>query len=287
MEFLSSTKLYALIGDPIEHSLSPTMQNIAFQRLGLNSVYLAFRVKSEYLEFAVKGMKSLGVLGFNVTVPHKAAVMGCLDKIDASALKIRAVNTVVNKDGELVGYNTDGEGALATLKEEGLELEGKKVVLLGAGGAAKAIAFSIAPVAGKLTILNRTESKAVELASSITGYGHSSVEGVELTVVSLRNELADANVLINATSVGMYPKSNESPVEQSFLHAGLTVFDIVYNPFTTRLLKDSKAVGAHTISGVKMLVYQGALAFELWTGKKPPISEMCEAVEKVLRGREA
>jgi len=285
LDISSDTKLYAVIGDPIEHSFSPLMQNIAFQRLGLNSVYLAFRVRSQDLESAIAGMRSLGVSGFNVTVPHKVSVMRYLDRVDRLAVDIGAVNTVVNEGGTLIGYNTDGEGALAALREEGVELKGRKVVLLGAGGAAKALAFSIAPAVGKLIILNRTESKARDLASSLKGRLSSAVEGRKLTETSLRNELADADVLINATSVGMYPKADETLVKREFLHRGMTVFDIVYNPLMTRLLKEAEAASVHAMGGVKMLVYQGALAFELWTGRKPPVDEMCEAVENALRRR--
>lgn len=283
MDISAATKLYAVIGDPIEHSLSPTMHNVAFRRLNLDSVYLAFRVRPKSLQKAITGMKSLGILGFNVTVPHKVSVMRYLDKIDDEAVKIGAVNTVVNKDGTLIGYNTDGLGALTALQEEGLEVKGQKVVLLGAGGAAKALASSIAPLAESLIILNRTESKAKDLASSLAERLFSKVEGKRLTENALSSVLIDADVLINATSVGMYPNISETLVKRGKLHSGMTVFDIIYNPLKTRLLREADAVGARTVGGVKMLVGQGALAFELWTGETPPIEEMCRAVERSLR----
>ena len=283
MNITSTTRLYAVIGDPIEHSLSPVMQNIAFQRLGLNSVYLAFRVKPHNLGNSITGLKSLGISGFNVTVPHKVSIMKYLDTIDGLAVDLGAVNTVVNKDGVLSGYNTDGAGALTALQEGGVELEGQKVVLLGAGGAAKALAFSIAPLAESLVILNRTELKARDLASSLTKRFSVSVEGEELTGDALQRYLADANILINATSVGMYPKVSETLVRSQHMHKGITVFDIVYNPLMTRLLREAKIAGARIIGGVKMLVYQGALAFELWTSLKPPVNEMCAAVETALK----
>jgi len=231
-------------------------------------------------------MEKMGVLGFNVTVPHKVSVMKYLDKVDDLAGEIGAVNTVLNKDGTLSGYNTDGIGALAALRQEGVKLGGQKVVLLGAGGAAKALAFSIAPLVANLVILNRTESSAKELASSLIKKKISStIEGRRLTEDTLHKVLTDADILVNATSVGMYPKVNETIVKREQLHKEMTVFDVIYNPVMTRLLKEAKTAGAHTIGGVKMLVYQGASAFELWTDKSPPIDDMLKAVEREL-GRE-
>ncbi len=283
MKITNDTKLYVVIGDPIEHSLSPLMHNVAFQHLGLNSIYLAFRVSALDLSSAVAGMKSLGFIGFNVTIPHKVSVMKYLDKIDSLAADIGAVNTVVNKDGMLTGYNTDGTGALAALREAGVKLEGQKIVLLGAGGAAKALAFSIIPSTSNLIILNRTPSKAEDLASSINKKFCSNVKSGKLTEEVLRNALVDADILINATSVGMYPKIGETIANCEYIHEGMTVFDIVYNPLMTRFLKEAENAGAHIIGGAKMLVYQGALAFELWTGMKPPVDKMCKALEKQLR----
>lgn len=282
MDISSTTKLYAVIGDPIEHSLSPLMQNLAFHRLGLNSVYLAFRVQRRDLRNAIMGMRSLGISGFNVTVPHKISVITYLDDVDGLAIEMGAVNTVVNNGGKLVGYNTDGAGALTALREAGVGYKGRKVVLLGAGGAAKAIAFSLTPYVESLVILNRTESRAKDLASNLIKRYKSKVEGKKLTETILGNELGEADVLINATSVGMHPWVDETPVKRKYLHREMAIFDIVYNPVMTRLLREAEAIGAHIIGGVKMLVYQGALAFKLWTGKMPPVDEMCRVVEKVL-----
>ena len=278
----SDTKLYGIIGDPIGHSLSPLMQNVAFKHRGLDSIYLAFRVHPQDLEGAIAGMKSLGVGGFNVTVPHKVAVMKYLDTIDPVALEIGAVNTVVEKDGVLVGYNTDGAGALAALREGNVQLKGRKVVVLGAGGAARALAFSFAPLTESLIILNRTGHRAKDLANSLTKW-NSNVDGKQVSVAELRTELLDTDILVNATSVGMYPHIDGSIVEPECLRQGMIVFDIVYNPLMTRLLRDAEAVGARIVRGDRMLVYQGALGFELWTGKKPPIDEMSRAIEGVLR----
>jgi len=260
------------------------MHNLAFQRLNLNSVYLAFKVKAQNLREAIAGLRSLNVLGFNVTVPHKVSIMKYLDEVDMQAIEIGAVNTVVNQDEMLIGYNTDGIGALAALKEEGVALKGLKVMLLGAGGAAKAIAFSILPLINHLVILNRTEQKAKDLALSLKERLGSEVEWRKMEEATLHEELVDTDLLINATSIGMYPKIDETPVNKIYLHQEMMVFDVVYNPLMTRLLKEAKESGANIVGGVKMLVYQGASAFKLWTGKKPPIYEMCAAVENYLRG---
>jgi len=280
----SATKLCALIGNPVEHSLSPVMHNAAFRFLGLNYVYLCLRVRTAGLKHAVDGVKSLGILGFNVTIPHKVAVMTYLDEIDPLAKDIGAVNTVVNRDERLFGYNTDGLGGLRALSEAGVTLTGKKVVLLGAGGAARALSFSIAPLAGLLVILNRTETKAVALASNLRRRFDKKIRGGPLTRNALLTEMADTDVLINSTSVGMHPKSEECVVDEDLLHSRMTVFDAVYNPLETRLLREAKSVGAKTVDGLSMLVHQGAFAFKIWTGVKPPIDVMTRAVEAAVEG---
>jgi shikimate dehydrogenase len=281
----SRTKLYALIGDPVEHSLSPLMQNLAFQALGLNSVYLALRVGHERLQQAVEGMRALDIQGLNVTIPHKVAIMGYLDGVDTHARDIGAVNTVANREGSLIGYNTDGAAALAVLREERSDPSGKKVVLLGSGGAARALSFYVAPLAKSLLIINRTESAATELASSLSErFKANTIVGMKLTDDVLRRELRDTDVVINATSIGMHPKVDETIVDGKLLHKNMTVFDIVYNPIETRLLREASASGAKVINGAKMLVYQGALAFEIWTGRKAQVDLMLKAVTDVIKG---
>jgi shikimate dehydrogenase len=283
MEIGTDTRVYALIGDPIEHSLSPLMQNLAFRLLGLDCVYLAFRVKAEELGWAIKGIRALGVSGFNVTVPHKVAVIPLLDEVDHSASDVGAVNTVTNRGGRLVGHNTDGSGALAALSDEGVDLKGKKVVILGAGGAARAIAFATAHTAGSLVIMNRTTSKAEELSTDLKKRYRNLIEARKLSHETLSEELVDAEVLINATSVGMSPRTEESLVNRHMIRPKTTVFDIVYNPLETKLISEAKAAGAKTIGGAKMLVYQGALSFEIWTGIKAPVDEMLKAVIRRLK----
>lgn len=263
------------MGDPIEHSVSPVMHNAAFRALNLDYVYLAFHVRKEELEQAVNGIRSLGIVGINVTIPHKVAILRFLDALDPVAEAIGAVNTVHNKGGELIGYNTDGIGALLALKKK-VDLRAARIVLLGAGGAAKSIAFCIANECEGLIILNRTANKAVELADSL-GHLKASTAGLPLTSGTLREALTDADVLINATSVGMFPNVNETLVARGLMRPDLVVLDIVYNPPKTRLLGEAEEAGAATMNGIDMLVYQGAASFETWTGHKAPVDVMKKA----------
>ncbi|MEM3526492.1 MAG: shikimate dehydrogenase [Candidatus Jordarchaeaceae archaeon] len=278
-----ATKVVGVIGDPIEHSLSPKMHNAAFEYLGLDYIYVPFRVLEKDLKNAVRGAKALNLRGFNVTIPHKISIIKFLDEVDLTARKIGAVNTVVNYGGKLMGYNTDGLGALEALKEENVDPEGKKIVIIGAGGAARAITFQFASVCSKLVILNRTGIKAVRLAKELTNFGVE-VEGGSLTLKSLESSLSESDILINTSSVGMYPNVNESPVPKDFLRKDLVVFDIVYNPLETMLLKYARSVGAKSINGVGMLVNQGAIGFKMWTGHEAPRDIMRKAVIEGLRG---
>ena len=280
----SETRLYVLIGDPVEHSFSPLMHNAAFQFCGINSVYLTLQVKSDGLGDAIKGIKSMGIPGLNVTIPHKVSIMKYLDEIDSNAKNIGAVNTVINKDGRLIGYNTDGAGALAALKMGKGDPSGKKVVLLGAGGAARAISFSIAPFASRLVVLNRTRSKATSLVKAIKKRLNIDIVGEELTINTLSRELANTELLINTTSVGMFPKIEETLVDRHLIKPNMVVFDIIYNPPETRLLREATASGAKALNGINMLVNQGALSFKLWIKLEPPIDVMLRAINRGLRG---
>jgi len=280
----AKTSVYCVIGDPISHSLSPNIHNAAFKRLKLNSVYLAFKVQKEFLVEAVKGLKSIGVKGFNVTIPHKVSIIPLLDKLDPLAEKIGAVNTVKNVDGKLIGYNTDGEGVLKAFEVEDVSLKNKKVVMVGAGGAARALAFTFANHAKEIVILNRTEEKALELASSISRSYNLPVKGLKLNMENLSLELKDAEVVVNATSVGMHPNIDETPIPKNLIKPEMVVFDVVYRPIKTRLLKEAKQVGAKTINGLAMLVFQAVKAFEIWTGLTPPIDAMFRAALRGLKG---
>ncbi len=277
MAISGKTRVCGVIGDPIEHTLSPTIHNAAFNHLGLDFVFLAFRVKTADLENALRGMRGLGIHGLNVTMPHKNAVTAYLDELDEAVKFLGSTNTILNKDGKLSGFNTDGVGALKALRENGIELAEKKLLLLGAGGAAKAIAFSLAKEVGELVVLNRADGKSKELAERLTITLDKKVVGDALTPDAIADNLQDSDVLINATSVGMNPAANQSIVPPQLLRSDLTVMDIVYNPVETKLAKNAKAAGAKVISGVEMLIYQGAASFEIWTGHSAPIKVMRKA----------
>jgi len=266
-----------VIGDPIGHSLSPTIHNAAFSHLGLDFVFLAFHVKAADLENAIRGMRGLGIHGLNVTMPHKTAVIGCLDEVDFTVRFLDSANTILNRDGKLSGFSTDGVGALKALSENGVDLPGKKVLLLGAGGAAKAIAFALVQEVGELAILNRSAEKAEELAETLGHMFNRKVVGAALSPDAVKTKLRDSDVLVNATSAGMKPNLSQSVVAPEALRPDLAVMDIVYNPVETKLAKDAKAAGAKVVSGVEMLIYQGAASFEIWTGKPAPIEVMRKA----------
>jgi shikimate dehydrogenase len=218
-------------------------------------------------------------------MPHKTAVTKYLDEVDSTAKFLSSVNTILNKNGRLIGFNTDGVGALRALKENGVNLNGKKLLLLGAGGAAKAIAHALAREVGELCILNRASEKAEELAQALSRAFGRKVVGGALSSSAVQRNLRDADVLINATSMGMHPNINQSLVEPQWLKPDLAVMDIVYNPLETKLAKDAKAVGAKVISGVEMLLYQGAASFEIWTGLSAPIEVMRKtALNKLGKG---
>ena len=288
MNISGKTKVFALIGDPVEHTMSPAMHNAAFEELGLDCIYLPFRVSVRDLGDAVSALKILGVRGFNVTIPHKVSVIPMLDEVDTIAEKIGAVNTVVNDSGKLTGYNTDSSGFLRALLEQGIEPAGKDIVILGAGGASRAISYILSANDAHLTILNRRQELdwAVELAGRINRDFGKEVGALELTAENLSDVLPAADILVNATSVGMAPDDNSSPVPAGLLKSGLTVFDIVYNPVRTRLLTEAAVSGARTVSGVDMLAWQGALAFEKWTGRRAPVDLMRREAAKMLEKHE-
>ncbi|MEJ2658261.1 MAG: shikimate dehydrogenase [Desulfobacterales bacterium] len=269
MALNSDTMLFAVLGDPVSHSLGPLMHNIAFDETGYNGAYLAFRVKD--IGKAVIGIKALGIKGASITIPHKLSVMDFLDELDDSAKKIGAANTLVNRDGVLTGYNSDGIGAVKALFEK-TGIKDKNVIILGAGGAARAIGFSVIAEGGRVTIVNRTPAKGEELAKAV---------GADFRPISELNKI-DCHILINTTPVGMLPDVDVMPVRKRDLDRSMVVMDIVYNPLKTRLLKAAEAIGCRVIDGVSMFVYQGAFQFELWTGIKAPVEVMRNAVLSTL-----
>lgn len=265
-------QLYGVIGDPIGHSVSPAMQNDAFQSLGIDADYHAFHVRGEDLETAVAGMKAIGVAGFNITVPHKTAVMPLLDEITPLAQAIGAVNTVVRDGDKWIGYNTDGEGFLAGLQADysGDVLSGR-ILLIGAGGAARAIYYTLAQKgAAAIDITNRTANKAEDLKKRCPY----PVETAVLTRAQAEQNMPRYDIVIQTTSIGMSPNSSEQPIDLTGLKPGTFVADIVYNPPETKLMKQAAGLGARTQNGAKMLAYQGALAFEKWTGVMPDAARM-------------
>ncbi|MBS7615521.1 shikimate dehydrogenase [Candidatus Bathyarchaeota archaeon] len=283
------TKVCGLIGDPVDHSLSPCLQNAAFKHYGLDFIYIAFRVKQEDLKDTILGVRSLGFHGLNVTMPHKINVIQYLDDLDATAKRIGSVNTILNRNGKLIGYTTDGIGAQKALKYYGVDPSAKKVVILGAGGASRSVSLTLAKDARELVILNRTLSKAEMLAKELRAlYRQDTViKADELNGQNVKRELADANILVNATPIGMQPNDESTPVDTALLRSDLVVFDLVYEPLETKLLIEAKKRGATTIDGLTMLVFQGAMSFEIWTGRTAPFEVMMKAAtsELALRAR--
>lgn len=279
------TKVCALIGDPIEHSLSPALQNAAFQHLALDYVYVVFKVEKGELKDAMVGVRGLGLHGLNITMPHKIEVIKYLDELDETTKTVGSVNTILNYGGRLVGYTTDGIGALNALKYNGVDVYNKKTMILGAGGASRSLSFALAEEVKELVILNRTLEKAQQLANDLSSVlrkkAKTRAEG--LNVENVRKELKDTDIVINATSVGMHPKENQTPIESDLLHPNLVVFDLVYEPLETRLIREARRIGAKTIDGLSMLVHQGAVSFEIWTGIKAPIEVMIKTAKKKLR----
>ena len=280
MDINAHTQFCGVIGNPVEHSLSPAIHNAAFQKLGLNFVYLAFRV--EAIGEAIKGLRALGNFrGASVTIPHKVAAVPFLESVEPTARHIGAINTIVAEGGTLTGHNTDAIGALRALREGGAELKGRQVVMLGSGGAARAIAFALGTETGieRLTLLGIDSQERTALTRDLQSKTGMTVQESLLDEGALRKILPDSHVLIHCTPMGMSPKTNETAVPAALLHTGLTVMDIVYNPRDTQLLKDAKARGCRTIPGLEMFLHQAAAQFELWTHHAAPADVMRAVLE--------
>lgn len=279
------TKTVGLIGNPVEHSISPAMHNAAFEEKNIDYVYVAFRVKNDSLSDAISGIISLGIEGVNVTIPHKTTVIRNLDEVVDTARKIGAVNTIKKKGNRLIGFNTDGIGALKSLQNEIGKIDNRETLLLGAGGAARAIAFTLVEAGAKLTISNRTLAKGEKLAKEIEEKTGREITSIPQNKGDLAKVIEETEILINSTSVGMHPDEDKELVKSDAMHKNLTVMDIVYNPLQTRLLKEAEKAGAKTINGLEMLVHQGAASFEIWTGEKAPTETMKKAAKKALEVR--
>lgn len=275
-------KLLYILGHPVAHSLSPAMQNAALRALGLDYEYRIMPVSPEDLEKRINELKDLSVAGFNVTIPHKIAVLPLLDELDETASVVGAVNTVVNSGSHLRGYNTDSPASTRVLREAYGDLAGCRVVILGAGGATRAVASGLAPCAEWIIVLARDEAKAESLARDVMGRTGVEIRGGDIGGAG--KILSSADILVNATPVGMSPHWGVSPIEADILHPGLLVFDLVYNPERTQLLRDAESAGARTIGGITMLVYQGTEAFRLWTGREAPEALMMRAARNALGG---
>ena len=286
VEINGSTKLTGILGYPVTHSVSPQMHNAAYTKLGLNYCYLPISVKPEDLERVLEGIRILGFAGVNVTIPHKEAVVTHLDEVTKIARLIGAVNVILIQEGHLIGYNTDGPGFIDSLREDaGFEVAGKRVVLLGAGGGAKSVALMLAQDGVKnLVISDLIYEKAENLCEYINSHFGIAPYACPSKSNELRKLIGSCDLLVNATPVGMHPKVNECPIEDDYIIPGsAVVYDLVYNPLETKLLKLAKKNGAKAVSGIGMLIRQGALAFSLFTEQEAPVSAMKEAALKALK----
>jgi len=276
MNISGHTKVIAIFGDPIEHTLSPAMHNTAFGEMDLDYVYMPFHVKPDALGSAVQGIRALGIAGANITVPHKERVMEFLDEVDDEARKMGAVNTVVNKDGRLTGHNTDGRGFVRSLREDaGFDPASKRVFLCGAGGAARGVGFALA-IAGvrRIYLFDVDGPKRDKLVMDIN-----SAMGREVARPSIMDPdfIRGADLAVNATPLGM-KESDPLPMPKGSFRPGQVVYDIVYNPAMTATLKEAGSAGAKAVNGLGMLLYQGVLAFEHWLGRTPPVESMRKAL---------
>ena len=273
-------RTYCIIGDPVSHSLSPAMHNAAFKSLSLDDVYIAYRVSSHELESSIESLRSIKISGFNVTIPHKTAVLQYLDEVDLMSSKAGAVNTVASITGKFKGFNTDIQGFLRPLCNHNIDFNGLSVLLFGAGGSARAVVTSLSSVNGisKLVVANRTYSKSMEMSKLADLQGLSSSVSI---IEEAKGMAKHFDLIVNATSVGL--QSNESILDSEDIDKSSTVYDLVYRPIMTKLLENARKKGAGVIYGYEMLLEQGAQAFEIWTGLKAPIPAMKKALFGVFQ----
>ncbi len=279
-----TTTLVGVIGYPVEHSLSPPMHNAAFRELGLDWAYVAFKVEPTQVEAALRGVVALGMAGINVTIPHKEAAAMLVDEVDDVAGALGSVNTIRNVGGVLTGTSTDGPGFVRAVEETGATITGQAAVLLGAGGSARAVAYALAQAGvSALTIAARRVPKAEEVAARVEQHTPLRVASVDLHSDAARDAVRAADLVVDATSVGMYPNLDVPPViPAEWLRPGQLVCDLTYNPRDTVLLQAARAAGAATLDGTGMLVHQGAIAWEIWTGRPAPVAVMRQALLAAL-----
>ncbi|PIW22424.1 MAG: shikimate dehydrogenase [Candidatus Aquicultor secundus] len=283
-EINGATKVTGIIGYPLTYTFSPPMHNKAFEALNLNYRYLPFVVEPNALENAIEGIKSLNIRGINVTMPHKEAVIDLLDELSAEAETIGAVNTINNDNGRLIGYNTDAGGFLKSLKEESFNPAGKTAIILGTGGAAKAVAVALAQAgAASIVIIGRSGNKAEAITSSLI----SNFQEISGKTLTFRDNLADifqiGELIVNATPVGMKESGDLLPVPLEFINASHFVYDLIYTPLETALINGARHKGAKAANGLGMLLYQAASAFEIWTGTSAPVEVMRQALIQGLK----
>jgi shikimate dehydrogenase len=275
-------RVCAVIGNPVAHSLSPILHNSAFEKEGLPICYVAFRV--EDLAAAMAGVRGFNLLGLSVTIPHKVEVLAYLDEVEDTARQIGSVNTVLNRDGKLIGFNSDGMGALRAIEEARIDLAGRRIAILGSGGAARAIAFSIGKAAGleEMVLFGVEREQCRRLAEDLQKVLAFPVRWFDQSQANLARYLRDADGIVHCTPVGMNPHPDASLVSKDLLRAEQFVFDIVYTPMKTRLLRDAESVGCRIVPGVEMFLYQAVFQFECWTGRKAPLALMRQVVLECL-----
>lgn len=282
MKIDGKSRVCAVIGNPVEHSLSPALHNAAFAEKKLNMCYVAFHV--EDLAAAMAGVKGLNLLGLSVTIPHKVAILDYLDEVEQTAARIGSVNTVLHKAGRLIGYNSDGLGAVRALREADVPLTGEKVTILGSGGAARAIAFTLGKEVSlkEMVLLGIEAEECGRLADDLAKALPFPVRWEPMSLETLDRHVPDSAGLIHCTPVGMSPREERSVLDRQLLRPGQFVFDIVYNPLKTRLLREAESVGCRVVPGVEMFIHQAVFQFELWTGEPAPVDCMRRVVMEAL-----
>lgn len=278
MKITAKTKTVGIIGHPVEHSLSPVIHNACFRALKLPLVYVAFDVTN--LESAVQGIRALGIRGVSVTIPHKISVIKYLDKVEGTAQKIGAVNTIINEQNKLIGYNTDATGISAAFREAGVDLKGKKCLILGSGGAARAAAFVLCEACPEaIAIASIENDQLTALVNDLNKHYKHNINGINWSKESIKQLLKSSEIIINATSVGMWPRTDDIPVNPDLIQKKHTVFDVIYAPPETRFLRAAEKRGCTAISGVEMFVHQAAEQFRLFTGRDASL----QIIRKTLR----